>query len=175
MGFSQLKNASRGASPQPQKGPKMIIIGSNKCSLLFFQPMIQWINEFWCQLLLGWIPLIFAFSYVGYVSVCTLNMKISKILKIQSNFYPFRRIRKSIIRIKKLELLFSEETSDERTYRNWMNSLGVNPRVNRIYGWVRFSRTLDLIDPFIQWSDGWFDLASAGRHCKTGYCWLESS
>ena len=27
-----------------------------------------------------------------------------------------------------------EETSDERTYRNWMNSLGVNPRVNRIYG-----------------------------------------
>jgi len=27
-----------------------------------------------------------------------------------------------------------EETSDERTYRNWMNSLGVNPRVNRLYG-----------------------------------------
>jgi len=27
-----------------------------------------------------------------------------------------------------------EETADERTYRNWMNSLGVNPRVNRIYG-----------------------------------------
>jgi len=74
------------------------------------------------------------FSYVGYVSVCTLNMKIFKILKIQPNFHPFRRIRKSIIRIKKLKLLFSEETSDERTYRNWMNSLGVNPRVNRIYG-----------------------------------------
>ena len=35
MGFSQLKNASRGASPQPQKGPKMIIIGSNECSSLF--------------------------------------------------------------------------------------------------------------------------------------------
>lgn len=74
------------------------------------------------------------FSYVGFVSVCTLNMKISKILKIQPNFYLFRRIRKSIIRIKKLKLSFLEETSDERTYRNWMNSLGVNPRVNRIYG-----------------------------------------
>ncbi|CAG5106015.1 Oidioi.mRNA.OKI2018_I69.chr1.g2643.t1.cds [Oikopleura dioica] len=31
-----------------------------------------------------------------------------------------------------------EETCDERTYRNWMNSLGVQPRVNRLYG--------DLID-----------------------------
>ncbi|CBY21875.1 unnamed protein product [Oikopleura dioica] len=31
-----------------------------------------------------------------------------------------------------------EETGDERTYRNWMNSLGVQPRVNRLYG--------DLID-----------------------------
>jgi len=28
----------------------------------------------------------------------------------------------------------SEETGDERTYRNWMNSLGVQPRVNRLYG-----------------------------------------
>ena len=32
------------------------------------------------------------------------------------------------------DTIFSEETSDERTFRNWMNSLGVSPRVNRIYG-----------------------------------------
>ena len=31
-------------------------------------------------------------------------------------------------------ILFSVEEPDERTYRNWMNSLGVQPRVNRLYG-----------------------------------------
>lgn len=25
------------------------------------------------------------------------------------------------------------ETREERTFRNWMNSLGVNPRVNHLY------------------------------------------
>lgn len=27
-----------------------------------------------------------------------------------------------------------EETREEKTYRNWMNSMGVNPHVNRLYG-----------------------------------------
>lgn len=30
------------------------------------------------------------------------------------------------------------ETREERTFRNWMNSLGVNPRVHHIYGSVCF-------------------------------------
>lgn len=30
-------------------------------------------------------------------------------------------------------LFFSEETREEKTYRNWMNSLGVSPRVNRFH------------------------------------------
>lgn len=28
---------------------------------------------------------------------------------------------------------FPGETREERTFRNWMNSLGVNPRVNHLY------------------------------------------
>lgn len=28
------------------------------------------------------------------------------------------------------------ETREERTFRNWMNSLGVNPHVNHLYGCV---------------------------------------
>ena len=29
--------------------------------------------------------------------------------------------------------IFIEETREEKTYRNWMNSLGVKPRVNYMY------------------------------------------
>jgi len=28
------------------------------------------------------------------------------------------------------------ETREEKTYRNWMNSLGVSPRVNKMYRWA---------------------------------------
>ena len=31
------------------------------------------------------------------------------------------------------EEIFIEETREEKTYRNWMNSLGVTPRVNYMY------------------------------------------
>ena len=31
------------------------------------------------------------------------------------------------------EEIFIEETREEKTYRNWMNSLGVKPRVNYMY------------------------------------------
>lgn len=27
-----------------------------------------------------------------------------------------------------------QETREEKTYRNWMNSMGVNPFVNHLYG-----------------------------------------
>lgn len=32
-----------------------------------------------------------------------------------------------------MELEYIEETREEKTYRNWMNSMGVNPYVNRLY------------------------------------------
>ena len=50
-----------------------------------------------------------------------------------------------------------EETREEKTYRNWMNSLGVNPYVNWIYsdladGLVIF-QLYDIIRPgIVNWS-----------------------
>jgi hypothetical protein len=51
-----------------------------------------------------------------------------------------------------------EETMDERTYRNWMNSLGVNPRVNRIYVDLMDGLTLlqleDIVKPgIVDWQN----------------------
>ncbi|NWX83521.1 PLSL protein, partial [Nothoprocta pentlandii] len=34
------------------------------------------------------------------------------------------------------------ETREERTFRNWMNSLGVNPRVNHLYSWLMIVQQL---------------------------------
>ena len=33
----------------------------------------------------------------------------------------------------KEEVIVVEETREEKTYRNWMNSLGVKPKVNYLY------------------------------------------
>lgn len=48
------------------------------------------------------------------------------------------------------------ETREERTFRNWMNSLGVNPHVNHLYGSVNFlaSETKN------QWDTSFFFLSS---------------
>jgi len=44
------------------------------------------------------------------------------------NKYPALELPKEEI---KIDLI--EETREEKTYRNWMNSMGVNPTVNYLY------------------------------------------
>lgn len=50
------------------------------------------------------------------------------------------------------------ETREERTFRNWMNSLGVNPHVNHLYGYVPHGTSELFMYIYI------FDISNNQRH-----------